>query len=84
MLAEMGAPACLTDSASDLALDAVNVMSVKLAKGLEFDSVIIPDADATVYPDEQLARHRLYTAISRATHNVAVLSCGEMTSLLAR
>jgi DNA helicase-2/ATP-dependent DNA helicase PcrA len=84
MLAEMGAPVCLTDSASDLALDSVNVMSVKLAKGLEFDSVIIPDADAAVYPDEQLARHRLYTAISRATHNVAVLSCGEMTSLLAR
>lgn len=84
MLAEMGAPVCLTDSASDLALGEVNVMSVKLAKGLEFDTVIIPDADAAVYPDERLSRHRLYTAISRATRYAAALSNGRVTPLLAR
>ncbi|MDO5117984.1 MAG: ATP-binding domain-containing protein, partial [Eggerthellaceae bacterium] len=84
LLSEQGVPVCLTDSASDLALDGINVMSVKLAKGLEFDSVIIPDADAATYPNEQLAKNRLYTAISRATHNVAVLCLGEMTPLLAR
>ncbi|MBQ6454634.1 MAG: ATP-binding domain-containing protein [Eggerthellaceae bacterium] len=82
LLAEQKIPVCLTDSASDLDLDGINVMSVKLAKGLEFDSVIIPDADAATYPDEQLAKNRLYTAISRATHNVAVLCCGKMTPLL--
>ncbi|MBP3886017.1 MAG: ATP-binding domain-containing protein, partial [Olsenella sp.] len=54
-----------------------------LAKGLEFDHVIVPDAQAEVYPDTPLARRRLYTAISRAMHEVDVISQGTMTPLLA-
>ncbi|MEE1273323.1 MAG: ATP-binding domain-containing protein, partial [Olegusella sp.] len=54
-----------------------------LAKGLEFDRVIIPDAQADAYPDTPLARRRLYTAISRATHEVEILSQGPLTPLLA-
>lgn len=52
------------------------------AKGLEFDGVIIPDAGADTYPDTPLSRHRLYTALSRATRRLTVLSRGEMTPLL--
>ncbi len=52
------------------------------AAGLEFDSVIIPDADASRYPDDKLSRHRLYTAMSRATSRISVLSEGNMTPLL--
>ena len=59
------------------------MLDLALAKGLEFDHVIIPDAQATVYPATPLARRRLYTAISRAMHRVSILSQGEMTPLLA-
>ena len=52
------------------------------AKGLEFDHVILPDADARTYPDTELSRHRLYTAISRATQRITILAKGELTPLL--
>lgn len=61
----------------------VVVLDLALAKGLEFDRVIIPDAQAQVYPETDLSRRRLYTAISRAMHQVTVLSQGPMTGLLA-
>jgi len=61
----------------------VVLIDLPLAKGLEFDAVIVPDAQDSVYPDTPLARRRLYTAISRATHFVSVLSQGPLTPLLA-
>lgn len=60
----------------------VIVIDLRLAKGLEFDHVIIPDAQASVYPDEPLARRQLYTAASRAMHRLTILSQGPMTTLL--
>ena len=59
-------------------------MDLALAKGLEFDHVIIPDAQDEVYPDTPLSRRRLYTAISRAMHRVTIFSQGVLTPLLAR
>ena len=59
------------------------LIPLRVAKGLEFDHVIIPDAQAEVYPDTPLARRRLYTAISRAMHKVTVLAQGPLTPLLA-
>jgi DNA helicase-2/ATP-dependent DNA helicase PcrA len=61
----------------------VVLMDLPLAKGLEFDEVIVPDAQASLYGDDVISRHRLYTAISRATQKVVVLAHGEITSLLA-
>ena len=60
----------------------VVVMDLALAKGLEFDHVIIPDAQEEVYPDTALSRRRLYTALSRAMHKVTIFSQGQMTPLL--
>lgn len=60
----------------------VVLMELELAKGLEFDHVIVADAQQEVYPDTELSRNRLYTAISRAMHSATVLSQGPMTSLL--
>lgn len=60
----------------------VVLLDLALAKGLEFDQVIIPDAQTDVYPNTPLARRRLYTATSRAMHRVALLSQGELTPLL--
>lgn len=61
----------------------VLLLDVKTAKGLEFDQVIVPDAGVRGYPDELLARHRLYTAISRATKKVTLVARGPLTKLLA-
>ncbi len=60
----------------------VFLIELSMAKGLEFDHVIVPDADRARYPDDKLSRHRLYTAISRATQHLTVLSDGRMTSLI--
>lgn len=60
----------------------VLLLDIKLAKGLEFDQVIVPDAGNRSYPDETLARHRLYTAISRATKKVTLVANGKLTKLL--
>ena len=60
----------------------VLLLDIKLAKGLEFDQVIVADAGNRSYPDETLARHRLYTAISRATKKVTLVANGKLTSLL--
>jgi DNA helicase-2/ATP-dependent DNA helicase PcrA len=61
----------------------VVLMDLALAKGLEFDHVVVADAQAEVYPDTPLARRRLYTAVSRAMHRVTVLAQGELTPLLS-
>ena len=58
------------------------LITLRMAKGLEFDHVIIPDAQSRIFPDDELHRNRLYTTISRATHRITVLSNGEMTPLL--
>lgn len=67
----------------------VFLISLEYAKGLEFDSVILPDADEKTCPagapgsgTELLTRHRLYTAISRATQKLTILSDGKLTTLL--
>ena len=60
----------------------VILLDLALAKGLEFDHVIVSDAQREVYPDTPLARRRLYTAISRAMHRASVLAQGELTPLL--
>ncbi|QUC04383.1 ATP-binding domain-containing protein [Atopobium sp. oral taxon 416] len=57
--------------------------SISLAKGLEFDTVIVPDAQTEVYPATLLVRCCLYTAISRVMHKVTVVGQGTITELLA-
>ncbi|MBQ7614057.1 MAG: UvrD-helicase domain-containing protein [Butyrivibrio sp.] len=59
------------------------LIELALAKGLEFDHVILADADPESYPGDELGKHCLYTAISRATQNLAVLSKGELSENLA-
>ena len=58
------------------------LMELPLVKGLEFDAVIIPDADPEEYPESTIGKHRLYTAVSRATRRVTVLAEDVMTPLL--
>ena len=60
----------------------VFLITLDLVKGLEFDGVILPDADRGTYPEDIMARHRLYTAVSRATKRLSILADGELTELL--
>jgi DNA helicase-2/ATP-dependent DNA helicase PcrA len=63
---------------------AVQITTVDEIKGLEFDYVIVPDADAATYPGDAASRRALYVAITRARHQlVLALSKGAKTPLLA-
>ncbi|OAH57103.1 helicase [Domibacillus aminovorans] len=59
----------------------VVVIPAYLAKGIEFDAVIIYDASAEVYGDESL-RRLFYTACTRAMHYLHLYSIGEPSSFL--
>lgn len=76
------APA-LIDAAATLPASGVVLVPLKLAKGLEFDHVIVPDASERAFPDDPLSRRRLYTTVSRATRGITLLAQGEVTPLLA-
>ena len=60
----------------------VFLITLDLVKGLEFDGVILPDVDRGTYPEDIMARHRLYTAVSRATRRLSILADGKLTALL--
>ena len=62
----------------------VFLITPELVKGLEFDGVILPDADPQMYPGDNLSRHRLYTAVSRAIRRLSILAEGNLTSLLEK
>ncbi|MGA9224767.1 MAG: RNA polymerase recycling motor HelD [Mesobacillus sp.] len=59
----------------------INVVPAYLAKGIEFDAVLI--FDASEYQREE-ERKLLYTACTRAMHELFVLSAGKMSPLLDR
>ncbi|MGG0664484.1 RNA polymerase recycling motor HelD [Viridibacillus arvi] len=59
----------------------VVVIPSYLAKGIEFDAVIIYDASEQVYGDDSL-RRAFYTACTRAMHHLQLYSVGEPTPLL--
>ena len=62
----------------------VFLITPELVKGLEFDGVILPDADPQMYPEDILSRHRLYTAVSRAIRRLSILAEGKLTGLLEK
>ncbi len=59
----------------------IDVTEVSQVKGLEFDYVIIPDANATLYPVTPEARRALHVAASRAIHQLWVISVGTRSKL---
>ncbi|GAA5415968.1 DNA helicase IV [Paraliobacillus ryukyuensis] len=56
----------------------VLVIPTYLAKGIEFDAVLLYNASKTRYQTE-LERNLLYTACTRAMHDLFVLSLGELS-----
>jgi DNA helicase-2/ATP-dependent DNA helicase PcrA len=60
----------------------VDVTDVESIKGLEFDYVILPDATARSWPQTDEARRKLHVAITRASHQLWVISSGLRSRLL--
>jgi DNA helicase IV len=61
----------------------VVVLSVKQAKGLEFDSVLVADPDR-ILADSPNGLNDLYVALTRATQRLGVIHTGEPPSVLSR
>ncbi len=72
------------DEGDELPSFGIVLITLKLAKGLEFDHVIVPDASAHAFPENDLSRRRLYTTLSRATRRITLLTQGKLTPLLAK
>lgn len=53
-----------------------------LTKGMEFDIVIVPDADAVTYPPDQLHARLLYVVITRAAHALHIRWDTSITPML--
>ncbi|MFN4184003.1 MAG: HelD family protein [Hyphomonas sp.] len=80
-LTEAGAAARLLDSASAGFSTGVLICTAHLAKGLEFDRVIVPDVSAQTYRTE-MDRNLLYVACTRAMHRLMIIAVGAPSYLL--
>lgn len=60
----------------------ISLLPVTLAKGLEFDAVIIVNASADQYTSDTFDARLLYVALSRAMHSLHLFYQGNLTPLL--
>lgn len=70
----------------DLSDERFNICTIsnQLAKGLEFDAVIITDASEENYSSQnQLDMKLLYVGVTRALHEIDIISVGELTKPLS-
>jgi len=66
---------------STVYVNGIVVTSAHMAKGLEFDEVIIPHTDNINYKTE-IDRSMLYVAVTRAMHRLTLTCSGEVTGFL--
>jgi len=60
----------------------VDVTDVTHVKGLEFDYVVMVDVNEQSYPDLHWARHLLHIGVTRAAHQLWLVSTGEPSPLI--
>ncbi len=80
-LTEAGVKARLLDEGSVGFSTGIVICTPHLAKGLEFDCVVIPDASAKVFSTE-MDRNLLYVACTRAMHRLSLVSVGAPSPFL--
>ncbi|NNU82102.1 AAA family ATPase [Halovulum dunhuangense] len=80
-LTDAGVDARLLEEGSAGFSTGVVVCTPHLAKGLEFDRVIIPDASDAVFSTE-MDRNLLYVACTRAMHQLSLISVGAPSRFL--
>lgn len=81
VLAELG-NARLVQDADFSFKPGIDITIVEHIRGLEFDYVIVPDANANNYPIQPRARKRLHLAVTRAIHQVWLMFDGNKSALL--
>ena len=81
-LAALGCEARLVRQGDDSFQGGVQVMAASIVKGLEFDCVLIADAEASQYPDERFYAKLFYVLCTRPLHRLGFVSLGERTALL--
>ncbi len=62
----------------------VDVTDVAQVKGLEFDYVVMVDVNPSSYPDAHWARHLLHIGVTRAAHQLWLVSTGEPSPLVPK
>ncbi|TMQ11753.1 MAG: DNA helicase UvrD [Deltaproteobacteria bacterium] len=60
----------------------VDITDIAQVKGLEFDYVVMVDVNAASYPDQRWARHMLHIGVTRAAHQLWLVSTGEPSGLI--
>ena len=60
----------------------VDVTDVAQVKGLEFDYVVMVDVNHTSYPDKHWARHLLHIGVTRAAHQLWLVTTTEPSVLV--
>jgi DNA helicase-2/ATP-dependent DNA helicase PcrA len=60
----------------------VDVTDVTHVKGLEFDYVVMVDVNEQSYPNQHWARHLLHIGVTRAAHQLWLVSTGEPSPLI--
>ncbi|GAD16567.1 DNA helicase [Lentilactobacillus otakiensis DSM 19908 = JCM 15040] len=79
-LAELGVKSTLIRTENQRLVKGIIVVPSYLAKGLEFDSVIMWDASKACYPDES-DRQLVYTIATRAMHRLTVVAIKELSPI---
>jgi len=80
-LSDTGGPIHLLDARSTDFTQGVMIATAYLAKGLEFDHVIVPHASDANY-HAPIDRHMLYVACTRAMHRLTLTCTGKTSPLL--
>jgi DNA helicase-2/ATP-dependent DNA helicase PcrA len=83
-LTSLGHALALTITDADEYEGGLQVMPAHLTKGLEFDAVIVCNANEENYRDTELDAKLLYVSVTRAMHRLYVFYTGKITSLLAQ
>ena len=78
----MLAPRALLPELTHLRSEVVTVSTVKDAKGLEFDSVLLIEP-ADIVDESPRGMGDLYVALTRATQRLGVVHAGELPSVLS-
>ena len=61
----------------------IEITELDQVKGLEFDYVILLDANALHYPDDARSRRLLHVGATRAVHQLWVTSVGPPSPIVA-
>ena len=75
-------PFALITHATDARAADIVVLPGYLAKGMDFDVVVVVGVDDRTYPDAPLDARLLYVAVTRALHRLYVLWTGQRSPLL--